>query len=162
MNMATPYQVELDDSCGALHVIRVRGRSSGIADLQAQLLDPHERKLRQRSLHAVVWDMREANTPSRETRQYMQAWLAVYEPLIAEHTVASAVVARSQAMRLMMSALFVLQPPPAKNYRVFAQIGAALRWAARGLDQAGVAYDKGRFDALLQRESGGGTLAMLA
>lgn len=161
--MSNPdYRVELDDSCGALQVVRVFGGSKNIADLQAQLLDPHERKLRQRSPHAVVWDMREANTPSRETKQYMQAWLAVHEPLIAEYTVASAVVARSQAMRVMMSALFVLQPPPAKNYRVFAQIGAALRWAARGLDAAGVAYNKARFDALLQRDGGGGTTAMLA
>jgi hypothetical protein len=143
-------------------VIRVCGGSKNVADLQAQLLDPHERKLRQRSPHAVVWDMRDANTPSRETRQYMQAWLAVQEPLIAEYTVASAVVARSQAMRLMMSALFVLQPPPAKNYRVFAQIGAALRWSARSLDQAGIAYDKARLEALLQRESGSGPTAMLA
>lgn len=160
--MAVDYSVELDDTCGPLHIFRVRGSSPSLAELQRNLLEPHERKLRQRQPHVAVWDMREAGTPTGETRQYIQAWLAVQEPLIREFTLASAVVARSQAMRLAVTALFVLQPPPARSYRAFAQMGAALRWAARSLEAADIAYDQARFDELLAREGGSGPTALLA
>lgn len=162
MNRQDGFRVDVEDRCGTLVVYRVFGAPESPNALQTGLLDRLERHYDRRDPHVEVWDLRQAIAPTRDVRQHLTAWTIVRRPQIAEYTLASATVLRSQPLKFMFSALFMVQPPPAKAYQAFAQMGAALRWSVRKLEQAGIAYDRKAFAEILAREQGGGPGLMLA
>lgn len=156
------FRVDVEDRCGALVVYRVFGTPGSPYALQAGLPNRLERHYDRRDPHGEVWDLRYAGVPAREVRQHLTAWTVVRRQQIAEYTLASATVLRSQPLKFMLSAMFLVQSPPAKAYQTFEQMGAALRWTARRLEQAGLSYDREVFAEMLAREQGNGSSMMLA
>ena len=47
----------------------------------------------------------------------------------------------TDAIRLMMAGIFLIQPPPAQQHRTFVNNERAIHWSARLLQQAGVDID---------------------
>lgn len=123
------FRVEVDTGEAPLFVYTIYGAAASPGQLQSRLLDVLERQIERRVPYVEVFDLRQAAPPPREVRQYLTAWMAVHWEQIHAVTLASGVVLSSRAMRMMMRAQWLIQPPPAQRYRTFSSRVAALTWA---------------------------------
>jgi len=149
------FQFEVDRRLAALTVYTMIGAPQTPQEMQ-ESLEELESDYEAGNTVAHVFDLRRASSVPKPVIQHLGGWLAANRVRIGRVVEASAVVVRSAPVKLVLTGIFSLQPPPARAHRSFTKFRDAALWAAERLQAADVAVDSGTLAALIRAHDGDG------
>jgi hypothetical protein len=122
--------IAFEDALWPLLVVRFTGTATD--DEFERYLHQMTVMLARRQPHAVIMDATAAHfTPTSHHR--MQAnWIRAHKTELAELSAGTAFVFSSRLFRVVISGVFMLQPPPSP-YAIFGTLDEAVRWSAAQL-----------------------------
>ncbi|HYO55404.1 hypothetical protein [Archangium sp.] len=127
--------ITFDDSLWPLLILRVTG---GMSDRQyGEFLDRSSTYVERGEKYVSITDLCQVGLPSAAQRQMQAAWIRKHDADLREWVLGNASIITSAPIRLTLSLIFHLSPPPMPHAAV-ANMDAALKYVLGKLEEGGL------------------------